>query len=85
MGLAPANQRSRVAVTIISSNSKYTNQRGESKSLGAAAIKKQRPASSALSLLSTIWVHRVSGWGGDDSGRSKKQVGREQGCFTEGA
>lgn len=67
MGLAPANQRSRVAVTVISSNSKYTNQRGESKSSGAAAIKKQRPASSVLSLLSTIWVHRVSGWGGDDS------------------
>ena len=85
MGLAPANQRSRVAVTIISSNSKYTNQRGESKSLGAAAIKKQRPASSVLSLLSTIWVHRVTGWGGDDSGGSEKQVGKEQGCFTEGA
>ena len=53
---------------LISSNSKHTNRRGESKSLGAAAVQKQRPASSSvLSLLSTIWVHTVRAWGGDDS------------------
>lgn len=39
MGLAPANQRSRVAVTTISSNSKNTKQRGDGKSLGAVATR----------------------------------------------
>lgn len=41
--------------------------KGKARAPGTATIKKQRPISSVFSLLSAIWVHMVSRWGGDDS------------------
>ena len=61
MGLAPANQRSRVAVTTISSNSKPQSKEGTARAWELLQ-QEAEPASSVLSLRSAIWVHMVSGW-----------------------
>lgn len=59
---------------------------GKARAAGTATIKKQRPISSVFSLLSAIWVHMASRWGGDDSEGSaaEKEVVNEQVCLTEG-